>query len=131
MMFLAMYMFILFFIFQFIYLFYLIFQLASLSEDGQGSWMVMFMTSVMSLYIFHFAYNGLLMLEGKYMDKLHASRNLDMKNKTFMKAAAIATWLGDFLTAWMVTDIMLQVMRSFAVSICISQPLVRLVSNLR
>ena len=79
------------------------------TEDGQGSWMVMFLTSLLSLYIFSFAYNGFLMLEGKYMDKLHASPRMRLRNRTFMKLAAIGTWLGDFLTAWMVTDMMLQV----------------------
>ena len=79
------------------------------TEDGQGSWMVMFMTTVMSLYIFSFIYNGFLMLEGQYMDRLHASPFMRMQNQTFMKFAALGTWLGDFLTAWMVTDMMLQV----------------------
>lgn len=35
------------------------------TEDGQGSWMVMFLISLLSLFIFSFAYNGFLMLEGK------------------------------------------------------------------
>lgn len=48
-------------------------------------------------------------LSGKYMDKMHASHRMGMQNQTFMKVAAIATWLGDFMTAWMVTDMMLQV----------------------
>lgn len=46
------------------------------------------------------------------MDKMHASHRMGMQNQTFMKAAAIATWLGDFMTAWMVTDMMLQVNES-------------------
>ena len=43
------------------------------------------------------------------MDKMHASPRMGMENQTFMKVAAIGTWLGDFVTAWMVTDMMLQV----------------------
>ena len=43
------------------------------------------------------------------MDRVHASRRMGMENQTFMKVAAICTWLGDFITAWMVTDMMLQV----------------------
>lgn len=43
------------------------------------------------------------------MDKMHASNRMGMENQTFMKVAAIGTWLGDFITAWMVTDMMLQV----------------------
>lgn len=49
------------------------------------------------------------MLEGKYMDGLHASSRMNIENQTFMKLAAMGTWLGDFITAWMVTDMMLQV----------------------
>ena len=43
------------------------------------------------------------------MDKMHASNRMGMENQAFMKVAAICTWLGDFITAWMVTDMMLQV----------------------
>ena len=43
------------------------------------------------------------------MDRMHASNRMGMENQTFMKVAAICTWLGDFITAWMVTDMMLQV----------------------
>ena len=43
------------------------------------------------------------------MDRMHASHRMGMENQTFMKVAAICTWLGDFITAWMVTDMMLQV----------------------
>ena len=46
------------------------------------------------------------------MDKMHASNRMGMENQTFMKMAAIGTWLGDFITAWMVTDMMLQVCNS-------------------
>ena len=52
-------------------------------------------------------------LSGKYMDKMHASHRMGMQNQTFMKVAAIGTWLGDFITAWMVTDMMLQVNETF------------------
>ena len=34
---------------------------------------------------------------------------MGIQNQTFMKAAALGTWMGDFVTAWMVTDMMLQV----------------------
>lgn len=47
------------------------------------------------------------------MDKMHASNRMGMENQTFMKVAAICTWLGDFITAWMVTDMMLQVNNSY------------------
>lgn len=44
---------------------------------------------------------------------MHASNRMGMENQTFMKVAAICTWLGDFITAWMVTDMMLQVNNSY------------------
>ena len=77
------------------------------TEDGQGSWMVMFMTVLLFLYMWSFVYSEFLILGG-YAAYV-ASSNLGIKNQTFMKFAAMGTWLGDFLTAWMVTDMMLQV----------------------
>ena len=43
------------------------------TEDGQGSWMVMFLTSLLSLFIFSFAYNGFLMLEGKNISSFNTT----------------------------------------------------------
>ena len=39
------------------------------------------------------------------------SSKMGITNQTFMKAAALGTWMGDFITAWMVTDMMLQVIK--------------------
>ncbi|MEQ2161413.1 hypothetical protein GOODEAATRI_009418, partial [Goodea atripinnis] len=33
---------------------------------------------------------------------------MGIRNESFMKIAAVGTWMGDFVTAWMVTDMMLQ-----------------------
>ncbi|XP_068950341.1 transmembrane protein 117 isoform X3 [Petaurus breviceps papuanus] len=33
---------------------------------------------------------------------------MGIRNESFMKVAAVGTWMGDFVTAWMVTDMMLQ-----------------------
>nr|XP_020765887.1 transmembrane protein 117-like [Odocoileus virginianus texanus] len=33
---------------------------------------------------------------------------MGIRNESFMKLAAVGTWMGDFVTAWMVTDMMLQ-----------------------
>lgn len=46
------------------------------------------------------------------MDAYKITGYIGTKNHVFMRAAAIGTWFGDFLTAWMVTDMMLQVMFS-------------------
>ena len=53
---------------------------------------------------------------------MHASNRMGMENQTFMKVAAIGTWLGDFITAWMVTDMMLQVSKQ-NITFLSSQPL--------
>ncbi|XP_067935642.1 transmembrane protein 117-like isoform X2 [Watersipora subatra] len=84
-----------------------LFRLQMFQED-MGSFMVMFLTTLLSLYIFSWIYNGFLSLGGPEMSYYTITGYMDMKNTAFMKAAACGTWLGDFLTAWMVTDVMLQ-----------------------
>lgn len=71
--------------------------------------MVMFLTVLMFLFIVSFIYNEFLLLGGAHFAPYVCSNNLGIENQTFMKMAAIGTWLGDFITAWMVTDMMLQV----------------------
>ena len=84
-------------------------KLRMFSEDGQGSWMIMFLTALVFLYILSFIYNEFLLLGGEHLHPYLSSNNLGIQNQSFMKLAAIGTWLGDFITAWMVTDMMLQV----------------------
>ena len=80
------------------------------SESGQGSWMVMFLTTLLSLYLFgHFYSEFLRVAAGPQYDRYLITHNMGIQNETFMKLAAMGTWLGDFITAWMVTDMMLQV----------------------
>ncbi|KAK3734219.1 hypothetical protein QZH41_003212 [Actinostola sp. cb2023] len=74
----------------------------------EGSWMVMFMTVLLFAYIWGFCYNVLLLLGGPQYIPYKVSKNMGIKNETFMKVAAMGTWFGDFITAWMVTDMMLQ-----------------------
>lgn len=91
------------------FLFCRVLKLRMFSEDGQGSWMVMFLAVLMFLFIISFTYNEFLLLGGDHFAPYATSSNLGIENQTFMKMAAIGTWLGDFITAWMVTDMMLQV----------------------
>lgn len=84
-------------------------KLRMFTEEGQGSWMVMFLTVLMFLFIVSFIYNEFLLLGVAHFAPYVCSNNLGIENQTFMKMAAIGTWLGDFITAWMVTDMMLQV----------------------
>ena len=77
------------------------------TSDGEGSWVIMFLTTVVSLFTWTFLYNETISASGnpQYM----VSSNMEMKYKTFMKGALSISWLAHFLTAWMVTDSMLQV----------------------
>ena len=60
------------------------------------------------IVIFSLIYNGFLSL-GTLMEPYKITGYIGAKNHVFMRAAALGTWFGDFLTAWMVTDMMLQV----------------------
>ena len=71
--------------------------------------MVMFLTTLVSLFIFSFIYNGFLSLGDTSLTYYKITTYLGYENQTFMKAAGLGTWMGDFVTAWMVTDMMLQV----------------------
>ncbi|GFO26996.1 transmembrane protein 117 [Plakobranchus ocellatus] len=77
-------------------------------HDDRGSWMTSFMTTVLVLFIFSYIYNAVLMIGGDDTRKYHISSYMGVSNSIFMKAAATGTWCGDFFTAWMVTDMMLQ-----------------------
>lgn len=77
-------------------------------QEDQGSWMIMFLTTIVSLFIFSYIFNGFLSL-GSDLDRYKLSSFFGVSNANFMKFAALGTWTGDFVTAWMVTDMMLQV----------------------
>ena len=81
----------------------------SMFQEDRGSWMVMFLTALISLFIFSLIFNAFLSLGGDELEAYKVTHFLGMENKTFMKAAGMGTWMGDFVTAWMVTDMMLQV----------------------
>lgn len=71
--------------------------------------MIMFFSTLISLLIFSFIYNAFLGLNVAMKASYEISSLMGITNHTFMKAAALGTWMGDFVTAWMVTDMMLQV----------------------
>ncbi|VDI42827.1 Hypothetical predicted protein [Mytilus galloprovincialis] len=76
--------------------------------EDQGSWMIMFLSSLISIFIFSWLYNAFLLAGGSSTEDYRISGLLGLSNSIFMKAAATGTWCGDFFTAWMVTDMMLQ-----------------------
>ena len=78
-------------------------------KRDSGSWMVMFLSTLLSLFIFSFIYNGFLRAGGDELSLYKITTYLGIQNDNFMKAAGLGTWMGDFVTAWMVTDMMLQV----------------------
>ncbi|KAG8306024.1 hypothetical protein J6590_056699 [Homalodisca vitripennis] len=76
-------------------------------RDEQGSWIAMFLTVIMSLYLFSHVYN-LLMLVFYDKPSYHIDSRMGITYASVMKTAACGTWLGDLITALMVTDVMLQ-----------------------
>ena len=81
-------------------------------KHDQGSWMIMFLTTIISLFIFSYIFNGFLSL-GSDLERYKLSSFFGVSNANFMKFAALGTWTGDFVTAWMVTDMMLQVSHNY------------------
>nr|XP_028602923.1 transmembrane protein 117 isoform X1 [Podarcis muralis]XP_028602924.1 transmembrane protein 117 isoform X1 [Podarcis muralis] len=76
-------------------------------REDHGSWMTMFFSTILFLFIFSHIYNLCLLMAG-YMRPYVVTDFMGIRNESFMKVAAVGTWMGDFVTAWMVTDMMLQ-----------------------
>ena len=70
--------------------------------------MVQFLTVIIALYFFSHAYNVLLVLTFPSSKQYTIDSRLGVTNSSIMKAAACGTWLGDLITALIVTDMMLQ-----------------------
>uniref|UniRef100_A0A673Y4E9 Transmembrane protein 117 n=1 Tax=Salmo trutta TaxID=8032 RepID=A0A673Y4E9_SALTR len=76
-------------------------------REDHGSWMTMFFSTILFLFIFSHIYNVILLMAGN-MGPHMVTEYMGIRNESFMKIAAVGTWMGDFVTAWMVTDMMLQ-----------------------
>ncbi|XP_056595337.1 transmembrane protein 117 isoform X2 [Triplophysa dalaica] len=76
-------------------------------REDHGSWMTMFFSTILSLFVFSHIYNLFLLMNGR-MGAHMVTEYMGIRNESFMKIAAVGTWMGDFVTAWMVTDMMLQ-----------------------
>ncbi|CAL8359258.1 unnamed protein product [Lota lota] len=76
-------------------------------REDHGSWMTMFFSTILFLFIFSNIYNLFLLMAGG-MGPYMVTDHMGIRNESFMKIAAVGTWMGDFVTAWMVTDMMLQ-----------------------
>ncbi|XP_049268716.1 transmembrane protein 117 isoform X1 [Rhipicephalus sanguineus] len=77
-------------------------------REEQGTWMIMLLTVLVFVYMLSLVYNALLLSGHPRPDQFRINALMGVTNASFMKVAACGTWLGDFLTAWMVTDMMLQ-----------------------
>ncbi|KAL3190123.1 hypothetical protein MRX96_020440 [Rhipicephalus microplus] len=77
-------------------------------REEQGTWMIMLLTALVFVYMLSLVYNALLLSGHPRPDQFRINALMGVTNASFMKVAACGTWLGDFLTAWMVTDMMLQ-----------------------
>uniref|UniRef100_A0A7M5UJW0 Transmembrane protein n=2 Tax=Clytia hemisphaerica TaxID=252671 RepID=A0A7M5UJW0_9CNID len=78
------------------------------TKEGQGSWIVIFLFTCCVLFFQSTVYNAFLTLAGSEYDEYHCDSNLHLEYRSFMKGAALVTWVGDFFTVWMVLDTMLQ-----------------------
>uniref|UniRef100_A0A3P9MID6 Transmembrane protein 117 n=1 Tax=Oryzias latipes TaxID=8090 RepID=A0A3P9MID6_ORYLA len=76
-------------------------------REDHGSWMTMFFSTILFLFIFSQIYNLFLLMAGNMKPHM-VTEYMGIRNESFMKIAAVGTWMGDFVTAWMVTDMMLQ-----------------------
>lgn len=77
-------------------------------RDEEGTWMIMILVTFICTYLFSLGYNLLLLSAHPTPKPYLITTLMGVTNSSFMKAAACGTWLGDFFTAWMVTDMMLQ-----------------------
>lgn len=73
-------------------------------REEQGTWMIMLLTMVIFVYMFSLVYNFFLMSAYPEPELFRINAFMGITNANFMKFAACGTWLGDFLTAWMVTS---------------------------
>ena len=78
--------------------------------DDQGSWMIMFLITLVTVFITSLIYNGFLTAGGDATAPYRISDLMGVSNDIFMKVAACGTWCGDFFTAWMVCIIALDKM---------------------
>jgi len=77
-------------------------------RDECGTWMIMFLSVFISCYFFSIVYNFMLVSTHPRAHLYVINTYMGMSYANFMKVAACGTWLGDFFTAWMITDMMLQ-----------------------
>ncbi|KAF4094724.1 hypothetical protein G5714_023802 [Onychostoma macrolepis] len=69
-------------------------------REDHGSWMTMFFSTILSLFIFSHIYNLILLVSGR-MGPYMVTEYMGIRNESFMKMVAVGTWMGDFVTAWM------------------------------
>uniref|UniRef100_A0A8C1IMS3 Transmembrane protein 117 n=1 Tax=Cyprinus carpio TaxID=7962 RepID=A0A8C1IMS3_CYPCA len=67
-------------------------------REDHGSWMTMFFSTILSLFIFSHIYNFILLMSGRMRPHM-VTEYMGIRNESFMKMVAVGTWMGDFVTA--------------------------------
>uniref|UniRef100_A0A8C1TEU7 Transmembrane protein 117 n=1 Tax=Cyprinus carpio TaxID=7962 RepID=A0A8C1TEU7_CYPCA len=67
-------------------------------REDHGSWMTMFFSTILSLFIFSHIYNLILLMSGRMRPHM-VTEYMGIRNESFMKMVAVGTWMGDFVTA--------------------------------
>eukprot|EP00457_Paulinella_chromatophora_P001589 gb/GEZN01001591.1/.p1 GENE.gb/GEZN01001591.1/~~gb/GEZN01001591.1/.p1 ORF type:complete len:922 (+),score=53.32 gb/GEZN01001591.1/:137-2902(+) len=75
-------------------------------EEDKGSFIVMFFSTILSLYVGSLLYNAI--IRSTELNAVLITSSLGCSNRTFGKVAQCFTWLGDLVTVVMVWDSMFQ-----------------------
>lgn len=71
-------------------------------EDDMGFFMVMFLVSLIVLFVFFWIYNVFLLIGGSDIEDYRIFDFMGIFNFLFMKMVVIGIWCGDFFIVWMV-----------------------------
>lgn len=72
----------------------------------KGTWMVMFFSTILFVAVMGEVWNFLLSSMSSRFEEWQVDSYLGISNETFMKIAASGTWVGDYLTAYMVRTLL-------------------------
>ena len=79
-----------------------------LFSKGQGLWICLFLTFIVSLYVWSLIYNEII-LEIPELHSYKITNEMNITFKTFMKGVATMSFLTHFILTLMITDTVMQV----------------------
>ena len=88
-------------------LFHAIFKIKLFSK-GQGLWICLFLTFIVSLYVWSLIYNEII-LEIPELHSYKITNEMNITFKTFIKGVATMSFLTHFILTLMITDTVMQV----------------------